>query len=58
MTTDYHHASPITRTERGVQLIEEMRDHPHRFEVLRLASEQMEDMNSTTYQPELTTHGS
>ena len=46
MTTDYHHALPITRTERGVQLIEEMRNHPHQTEILELAREQLQDMNT------------
>ena len=40
------HASPITRTERGVQLIEEMRNHPHQDEILELARQQLQDMNT------------
>ena len=46
MTTDYHHALPSTRTERGVQLIEEMRNHPHQAEILELARQQLQDMNT------------
>ena len=46
MTTDYEHASPITRMERGVQLIEEMRNHPHQQEIIELARQQLQDMNT------------
>ena len=45
MTTE-HHAFNSTRTERGVQLIEEMRTHPHQQEILELAREQLQDMNN------------
>ena len=46
MTTDHEHASPITRMERGVQLIEEMRNHPHQQEIIELARQQLQDMNT------------
>ena len=46
MTTDYLHASSSTRMERGVQLIEEMRNHPHQAEILELARQQLQDMNT------------
>ena len=46
MTTDYHHASPITRMERGVQLIEEMKTHPHQQEIIELARQQLQDTNT------------
>ena len=40
------HAFSSTRSERGAQLIEEMRNHPHQTEILELAREQLQDMNS------------
>jgi hypothetical protein len=46
MVTTNEHASPITRMERGVQLIEEMRGHPHQQEIIELAREQLIDMNT------------
>ena len=46
LTTDYEHASPITRMERGVQLIEEIKTHPHQQEIIELAREQLIDMNT------------
>ena len=45
MTTDQH-ASSSTRMERGVQLIEEMRGHPHQQEIIELARQQLHDMNT------------
>ena len=38
------HMSPITRMERCVELIEEMRTHPFQQEIIQLAKEQLEDM--------------
>ena len=46
MTTDHEHASPITRMERGIQLIEEMKTHPHQQEIIELARQQLQDMNT------------
>ena len=46
MTTDYEHASPITRMERTVELIEEMKTHPHQQEIIELARQQLQDMNT------------
>ena len=46
MTTDYYHASSITRMKRGVELIEELRDHPHQQEIIELARQQLQDMNT------------
>ena len=40
------HATLSTRSERGVELIEEMRNHPHQTEILELAREQLQDMNT------------
>ena len=40
------HATLSTRSERGVQLIEEMRNHPHQTEILELARQQLQDMNT------------
>ena len=40
------HASPMTRMERGVQHIEEMRNHPHQQEIIELARQQLQDMNT------------
>lgn len=37
--------SPVTRMERGIELIEQMRIHPAQEEILRLAAEQMADLN-------------
>ena len=45
MTTNQH-ASSSTRSERGVELIEEMRNHPHQTEILELARQQLQDMNT------------
>ena len=45
MTTNQH-ASSSTRMERGVQLIEEMRNHPHQQEIIELARQQLQDMNT------------
>ena len=46
MTTDHEHASPITRMERTVELIEEMKTHPHQQEIIELARQQLQDMNT------------
>ena len=46
MTTDYEHASSITRMKRGVELIEELRVHPYRQEIIELARQQLQDMNT------------
>jgi hypothetical protein len=40
------HMSPITRMERTVELIEEMKTHPHQTEILELARQQLIDMNT------------
>ena len=40
------HATLSTRSERGVQLIEEMRTHPHQAEILELARQQLQDINT------------
>ena len=40
------HATLSTRSERGVELIEEMRNHPHQAEILELARQQLQDMNT------------
>ena len=37
--------SPTTIMERGIELIEQVRVHPAREEILRLAAEQMADHN-------------
>jgi hypothetical protein len=44
--SNQQHASTSTRTERGVQLIEEMKTHPHQQEILELARQQLQDMNN------------
>ena len=41
--TNYH-MSPITRMERCVELIEELKTHPHQAEVMSLAQQQLDDM--------------
>ena len=46
MTTDHEHASPITRMERAVELIEEMKTHPHQQEIIELARQQLQDMDT------------
>jgi hypothetical protein len=46
MTTEQPHMSPITRMERTVELIEEMKTHPHQAEIIELAREQLIDMNT------------
>jgi hypothetical protein len=38
------HMSPITRMERCVELIEVLKVHPHRNEVMKLARQQLDDM--------------
>ena len=47
MTEYLEHASPTTVMERAVELIEEMKTHPHQEEIFRLAAQQLEDMYST-----------
>jgi hypothetical protein len=44
--TDNPHMSPITRMERTVELIEEMKTHPFQTEILELARQQLIDMNT------------
>jgi hypothetical protein len=38
------HMSPITRMERTVELIEQLKVHPFKDEVMKLAEEQLKDM--------------
>jgi hypothetical protein len=47
------HMSPITRMERTVELIEQLKVHPYQEEVVQLASEQLEDMYQDIGKPSL-----
>ena len=51
--TDKEHMSPITKMERTVELIEQLKVHPYQDEVVQLASEQLQDMYSDFGNPSL-----
>jgi len=51
--TNQPHMSPITKMERTVELIEQLKVHPFQDEVVQLASEQLEDLYQDIGKPSL-----
>ena len=45
-TQEQEHMSPTTKMERTVELIEQIKVHPYKDEIIAIAKQQLEDMHT------------